>query len=70
MTTEQLNSAANSGDWTLLQLQQRWDKIVASFLGALTTEDIDQCLEHLGFVRISRGSGLTVALDLTESESA
>lgn len=63
MQIEKLRSATTDGNkWTLLQLQERWDAILLSSVAAAPTQDIDECLEHLGFARIDSVLGITIAL--------
>lgn len=63
MQVQKLRSATADGSkWTLKQLMERWDDIVLSSVAAAPTQDIDECLEHLGFARIDSELGLTIAL--------
>ncbi len=62
MQIETLKSATNFGKWTLLELQNRWDDIVASPIGARPTQDIDKCLETLGFARIDSNLDITITI--------
>ncbi len=70
MQVQELRAATADGNkWTLKQLQERWDDIVASPIRARPTQDIDRCLETLEFVRIDSNLDITIAI-YAESETA